>query len=146
MDRSLFLRLDGIDGGSEGQRNPGSIEIEGFTWGNELRPLSGSMVGPGRIQIRDLTVFKQPDDSSPVLRRASIAGDRIRQGALTVEEYSDNGCLVSTTVIELESVRVDMVTPAGVAPNPAMTEAVVLNFRNYRMSRIVPEVGTAIGH
>ncbi len=146
MNRSLVLKLDGADQGAEWLRPLGSIEISGFTWGNELRPLSGSMIGPGKIRIRDLTVFKRPDASSPVLRRASSAGDRFRGGELTVEEYAENGAIVSTTVIELESVQVDIVTPAGVAPNPAMTEAVVLNFRNYRMSRVVPEVVTAIGH
>lgn len=131
----MFLKLDGIEGDSERPRHVGSIEIRGFTWGNELRPLSGSMIGPGKIQIRDLTLFKQPDISSPVLRWASSSGKNFSEAAVTVEEYSHTGSLVGTTVIELESVQVDIVTAAGIASDSAMTEMVVLNFANYKLSR-----------
>ena len=65
MGRSMFLKLDGVRGNSMKPGHVGSIEISGFTWGNERRQLAASIAGPGKITINDLTIFKPPDVASP---------------------------------------------------------------------------------
>lgn len=139
MSRSLFLKLDGVRGDSIKPRHFGSIDISGFTWGNERRTASGSMSPHGEFRINDLTVFKLPDESSPVLRMASSAGQHFREGTVTVEELSKTGELLSTAIIRLESVHVEFVAAGGSNPRTSsgLTEAVALSFENYEMSRFI---------
>lgn len=139
MNRSLFLKLEGVRGESTKPRHFGSIELAGFTWGNERRPIPGSIAAPGKFTIRDLTVFKLPDESSPVLRSASTSRQQIREGTVTVEEFSKTGELVSTAVIRLESVMVEFVAAGGSNPRTSRgsTEAVALSFSNYELSRFI---------
>jgi type VI secretion system secreted protein Hcp len=137
MNRSLFLKLDGVRGASTEPRHFGSIELAGFTWGNERRSVPSSMAGTGSFRISDLTVFKLPDESSPVLRSASASGKHFPEATVTVEEFSKTGELESTAVIKLESIMVEFVAAGGSNPRTARgtTEAVALSFANYQMSR-----------
>lgn len=139
MNRSLFLKLDGVRGDSTKPRHFGSIELAGFTWGNERRSVPSSMAAPGSFRISDLTVFKLPDESSSVLRSASSSGQHFRDGSVTVEEFSRTGELVSTAVIKLESIMVEFVAAGGSNPRTSSgsTEAVALSFENYELSRFI---------
>lgn len=139
MSRSLFLKLDGVRGESIKPRHYGSIDISGFTWGNERRTAVSSMAAPGKFRIRDLTVFKLPDESSPVLRSASSSGRHFREGTVTVEEFSKTGELVSTAIIRLESIMVEFVAAGGSNPRTprGSTEAVALSFAHYELSRFI---------
>ena len=137
MGRSMFLKLDGVRGNSMKPGHVGSIEISGFTWGNERRQLAASIAGPGKITINDLTIFKPPDVASPRLRSASASGQHFPEGSVTVEEFSKTGTLLSTAIIKLRSILIDFVSASGSMPpsQHGFTEAVALNFASYEISR-----------
>lgn len=59
--------------------------------------------------LNNITVFKQADKTSPVLRVAGKNGQSY-QGQLTLEDYSARGSLVRSIVFELQSVFIDSVT------------------------------------
>lgn len=136
MSTAMFLKLHGIQGESRSPRHIGSIDISGFTWGNDPRLPPSSATGPGKVSIKDLTVFKPADRISPLLWIASHEGRNIRDGALTVEEFSNSGHLVRTLIWKLESILIDSITSSGHAPaGGQITEAVALNFANYKIMR-----------
>lgn len=137
MNNAMFLKLHGIPGESKSPRHIGAIEISGFTWGNDPgRSAFGGGGGPGKASINDLTVFKPTDRTTPVLRLASSSGQYIREGALTVEELSKTGCLISTAIWKLESILIAAVTSSGHASaGSQISEAITLNFGNYKILR-----------
>ena len=136
MSTAMFLRLHGIHGESRSPRHIGSIEISSFTWGND-RPAFGLGGGPGKVSINDLTVFKPADRTSPVLRLAGSEGRHIRDGVLTVEEFSNLGCLVRSSVWKMNSIQIESVTSSGhAAYGHQIMDAVTLNFANYKIERL----------
>ncbi|HVE58338.1 MAG TPA: type VI secretion system tube protein Hcp [Pyrinomonadaceae bacterium] len=106
--QKVFLKLDGIKGESPIARHRGEIEVASFYWGGN-QPSFSNGAGHGRAVMNNITVIKQADKTSPVLRVASKSG-RSFQGLLTLEDYSAQGNLVRSIIFELQSVYVDTVT------------------------------------
>jgi type VI protein secretion system component Hcp len=101
----MFLKLDGIKGETQSARNAGAIEITGFYWGRKQTPATA---GTGSAPIKDLTVIKRADRTSPHLQVASTTA-RNFDGLLTVEDYSVRGSLVRSIAYRLHSVFVDSI-------------------------------------
>jgi type VI secretion system secreted protein Hcp len=107
MPQKMFLKLDSVRGESTNPRHFGEIEIFGFTWGSKYMGTPGGAHGPGKAQINDLTIFKQPDKTSPILAIACAAGQSFPQGTLTVEKVSESGSLLHSVRFKLESILID---------------------------------------
>lgn len=107
MPQKMFLKLDGVRGQSTDPRHFGEIEIFGFTWGSKYMGTPGGGHGPGKAQINDLTIFKQPDKTSSVLAVACATGQHFPQGTLTVERVSESGSLLHAVRFKLESILIE---------------------------------------
>jgi type VI secretion system secreted protein Hcp len=133
MRTEVFLKLDGVRGGSQNTRHLGSIEVAAFTWGDGR---SGSGGGPGKAHISDLIVTKAVDAATPVLRVASNSGQYFRNAELTVEEFAYSGHRVKTVVWKMADILIDSITSSGHSrAGESVMEAVKLNFANYRIER-----------
>src|SRR4051794_32770794 len=65
-----FLKIDGVAGESQGVGTTGAIEVDGFEWGAENKnTISSASTGAGTVkaQLKELTIQKKVDASSPVL-------------------------------------------------------------------------------
>jgi type VI secretion system secreted protein Hcp len=102
--RKVFLKLDGIKGESQNAGHKDEIEIASFYWGRNQ--MSTFTAGSG---LKDLTIIKRADKSTPYLRVASTSGQDF-QGQLTLEDFTARGSLVRSIAFELQSVFVDSVT------------------------------------
>ena len=131
MNTEVYLKLDGVRGGSQSTRHLGSIEVAAFTWGDGR---SGSGGGPGKAHISDLIVTKPVDVATPVLRLASSSGQHFRRAELIVEEFANSGHLVKTVVWNMTDILIDSVTSSGHSrAGERVMEAVKLNFADYQI-------------
>ncbi len=132
----MFLKLDGVRGESYAPRHIGEIEISGFFWG-EPKGLGAGRVGAGKASINDLTVFKQPDKTSPFLRVASTQGQHFKYGLLTIEKVSATGGLLHSYRIEMTSINIHFVThsDSSAAFSPTGVETVELNFEGLTLTQ-----------
>ncbi len=77
MAGDVFLKVSGIKGESIDSKHPEEIEIISWNWG-----ASGSGFG-ANYQVRDLTVVKYMDRSSPTLFNACLTQKVIKEIQLT---------------------------------------------------------------
>ena len=80
-----FLKIDGIQGESRGDRHKDEIEIESFSWGETQ---SGTFAvggggGSGKISMQDFHFTMPVNKASPALFLACAQGDHIKNAILT---------------------------------------------------------------
>lgn len=105
-----FLSLHGIRGESFAPRHIGEIELITLQWGGFHGPVgTAAAVGPGKMNVKDLTFTKSRDRVSPILFHASTTGRHIREAVMTAERVNSKGHLVKAIVFQLTLVLIDSV-------------------------------------
>jgi type VI secretion system secreted protein Hcp len=129
MSVQMFLKLDQILGESTDAHHPGEIEILGWSWGlsEPAGPAAGG--GGGRVAVRNITIQKLVDLSSPVLLKHGAEGRAISTGAVTTRRSGANGA----EFLFFKMTEVFVTSVAVVASDNANqpTETVTLAFRTF---------------
>ena len=129
MAQKYFLKLDGVEGESKSPRHLGEIDIFALSWGSRHQGAAGGGGGPGKASITDLYVAKKPDKASPILWTACESGQYFREAVLTVEEISEQGSLIRSTIAEMKSLNIESVTRSE------DQESVTLNFQDLKIKQ-----------
>jgi type VI secretion system secreted protein Hcp len=77
----IFLKLDGVPGGSTDDHHKGEIDVESFTF-NAKRAI-------GKVSVSPLRILKVFDASSPKLMQDATSGRHIKSGVLTFRRSGD---------------------------------------------------------
>lgn len=107
MAFDAFLKIDGIKGESRDEFHRGWIEIESFNWGvSQSGSFAGGKPTGGKSSLRDFTVRKELDKSSPKLMLACATGAalpsimmhcaRNKNDKQVFLEYQLTDCLISS--------------------------------------------------
>jgi type VI secretion system secreted protein Hcp len=126
MALNAYLKLDGIDGESQDKGHSGEIEILSFSWGVEqtISRESASGAGAGKVTIKDITITKHVDKSSPMLMNACATGQHIKTAQLEVVGKSRSQSL--DLFLKLEDILVSSVQLHVNTDSPM--EVISLNF------------------
>jgi type VI secretion system secreted protein Hcp len=85
MAVDYFLKIDGVKGESQDDKHKDEIHIMSFSWGvsnnSSMQIASGG--GVGRADVKDITVKKSLDLSSPLLAQACVSGKHFATVQLT---------------------------------------------------------------
>ena len=75
MAADMFLKIDGVEGGSRDKEHPKEIEIEAWNVGASMTPLKGGGGKPhtGKV-VHDITITMRADRSIPILLEACAKG------------------------------------------------------------------------
>jgi type VI secretion system secreted protein Hcp len=126
MAIDIFLKLTGIEGESTDDKHRSEIDILGWSWGlSEPAPASGGG-GAGKVAIRNITIQKLADLSSPLLLQSSATGARIASAIVTARRAGAAAAeflIFTMTDVIVTSVEVIANASAG---NPS--ESVTLRF------------------
>lgn len=128
MAVDILLKIDGVDGESVIKDHEGEIDILSWSWGMSQ---TGSMHtggggGAGKVNVNDISLFKNADKSSPNLMRACCNGDHFKEAVLVVRKAGKTALeyyRVTMTAVMVTSVSVDV--SAG---SDTLSEHVTLNF------------------
>jgi type VI secretion system secreted protein Hcp len=85
MKVDMFLSLDSKRAGKvRGESADGTIKIENFTFGVKTPQASGTV--SGRRAYSDVTIFKQLDQSTPLLLSMIATNDQIKSAIISVKK------------------------------------------------------------
>jgi type VI secretion system secreted protein Hcp len=106
MAVDMFLKIDGIDGGSRDHKHKGEIELLSYSWGlSQSGGATGGGGGAGKVVVQDFSIVKQLDAASPQLMEKCCQGEHIASVQVTLvnkgtrEEFYKiklNDCIISS--------------------------------------------------
>ena len=128
MSADMFLKIDGVEGEAIDHAHGGEIDILAWNW--EMSQ-SGSMHsggggGAGKVAIRDVSVTKYIDKSTPNLINTCCTGKHYKEAILTVRKAGDKP--VEYLIITMTDVLVTSVSTGGSGGEDRLTETISLNF------------------
>lgn len=130
----IFLKLDGITGGSVDAKHPGEIELISYSqaFRNSTNFGFGSGAGNGRVSCGDITVIKGIDVSSPALIQHVVTARHIATGVITFRRTGADQ--QEYYVVRLTDVVVDAIEQVDPIGEPGINERVSLKARQFRFS------------
>jgi type VI secretion system secreted protein Hcp len=128
---SLFLRLDGIQGGTLDARHQGEIDLLSYSQ-SFTRPATGGQAGPPpTANCGAVIVTKLIDQSSPDLIAAVLLGTVIRTAVITFR--NQGGRAIEYYKVTLSDVVIQSITQTDVSPTDPTTilEQVSMNANRF---------------
>jgi type VI secretion system secreted protein Hcp len=129
MAVDMFLKLDGVNGESKDKTHKQEIDVLSWSWGmsNSGSAHMGGGAGSGKVNVRDISVTKYVDSSSPKIMLSCCDGKHFAKATLTVRK-AGGASPVEYVVIKMEEVLISSVTTGGSGGVDRLTENVSLNF------------------
>src|SRR5215472_12180825 len=114
MAVDMFLKVDGVQGETKDTKHSKEIDIISWSWGvtNGGSAHQGGGAGTGKVNVKDVTVTKYVDSSSPQLLLACCLGSHYPKALLTVRKAGGESP-VEYVKIKMEQVFVTSVTTGG---------------------------------
>jgi type VI secretion system secreted protein Hcp len=86
MALNAYLKLDGIKGESTATEHKDEIDVMSFSWGvTQSGTISGGGGGTGKAVPGDFNIELKIDNSSPLIYKALVRGEHIKDATLTLE-------------------------------------------------------------
>lgn len=130
MAVDLFLKIDGIEGESQKKGHEKEIDIISFNFGASQHGsfhTGGAGGGAGKAEIRDISITKEVDRSSPKLFSACASGKHIKEVIIYSQKAGDDKNALVYYKIKLEDVIVSAIDNQGASHGDAIMESVVFN-------------------
>ncbi|NUT33275.1 MAG: type VI secretion system tube protein Hcp [Hamadaea sp.] len=123
----IFLKIDGIVGGSANAGHKGEIELESFSFGlsNSGDTGGGGGGGAGKVVFQDFHFMKYADVASAALFEGAAIGKHYRTAVLTVEKRRGNK---PHLVVTMEDVLISSFNSSGANGSDVPMESISLNF------------------
>lgn len=132
MATDIFLKIDDYTGESQDKSHKDEIEVLSWTWcmaqGGSAH--AGSGAGAGRVIVRDLTIIKHVDRSTPNLIKLCCSGKHFGKAKLVMRKAG--GTAVEYFTVEMTDGIVSGVKPAVGKCDEVPTESVTINFAAFK--------------
>ncbi len=133
----MFLKLEGkydFKGESTDKSHPDEINVLAWNWGatNSGNTHVGGGGGSGKSSVKDISVTKYIDRSSPALLLSAMNGNRLTKGTLTVRKAGEKP--LEYLKIEFKDIIVTSVSTGGGDGEDRLTENVSFNFAKYKLT------------
>ena len=134
MAVDMFLKLDGIDGGSTDERHRGEIDIESFSWGVTQQTAVGpsGLAATGKASLQDVHFVARTGIQSPLLLVATATGQHFPKAVLTVRRAGE--VPVEFLKVTVENVLVTSYQVGGSEVTDLPTDQFSLNFTKIVMA------------
>lgn len=135
MAVDMFLKLDGIDGGSTDERHRGEIDIESFSWGVTQQTAVGpsGLAATGKASLQDFHFVSRTGIQSPPLLVATATGQQFPRAVLTLRKAGADQ--VEFLKVTVENVLVTSYQVGGSEASPDLpTDQFSLSFSKIVMA------------
>lgn len=132
MSTDMFLQIDDIKGESQDRTHKDWIEVLNWQWGMAQGGMahSGTGAGSGKVHVRDITIVKLVDRSSPNLIKLCCSGKHFAKAKLVFRKAG--GQALEYLKLELSDGLVSGVSYAGNWGDERLGEQVSLNFASFK--------------
>jgi type VI secretion system secreted protein Hcp len=130
----IFLRIDGVEGGSLDKAHKNEIEVLDWNWGMRMPEAAGGGRGAGtagRVDIDGIQVTKTVDVASPRLVQACCMGRHFSEASLVVEANGEKARPIVT--LRVIDVVVASVALEGASAGRHPIERVTLRFGAFEL-------------
>lgn len=127
------LCLDGVQGETQSETNPGCIDVLAWSWGlsNSGTTHLGGGGGTGKANFQDLSVTKYLGKSSPILMNRVASGALIKTAELLVDNCVQDCKAGRLTRLTMSNILVTSQSMGGSSGEPRITENITLNFAKF---------------
>ena len=134
MAVDMFLKIAGVEGEAKDDAHKNEIDVLEWNWGLE-QPGSGHIgggAGTGKVTVRDVSVRKYVDKSTPDLMLACCNGKHFNEAKLTVRKAGENP--LEYLVVTMNDVLITGVHTGGTSNgNERLSETITLNFAKVKV-------------
>ncbi|BBE10055.1 MAG: type VI secretion system secreted protein Hcp [Glomeribacter sp. 1016415] len=129
MAADIFLKLGDVKGESIDHTHKDEIEVLSWSWGaNQSATFhEGTGGGSGKGSIKNLSIAKYMDQSSPTLFQLCVSGQHIESAQLTVRKAGGKSPL-EYFKLKLKKVLISSYATGGSGGMDRITENISLNF------------------
>jgi type VI secretion system secreted protein Hcp len=133
MAVDMFLKLETVNGESIDDSHKGEIDLLTWTFGATQTGTAqtGGGAGAGRAQVKDLSLTKRVDRSSPVLFSLCCKGEHVTKAQITVRKAG--GSPLEYLKVHLEKVLISGYATLGNEDNDQIVETLTLNFAKAKL-------------
>jgi type VI secretion system secreted protein Hcp len=133
MAVDMFLKLETVNGESIDDSHKGEIDLLTWTFGATQTGTaqSGGGAGAGRAQVKDLSLTKRVDRSSPVLFSLCCKGEHVPKAQITVRKAG--GSPLEYLKVHLEKVLISGYATLGNEDNDQIVETLTLNLAKAKL-------------
>ena len=134
MALDIFLKLDTVVGESADKIHRKEIDVLFWSWGmlNTGSAHAGGGAGTGKGYVKDLTVTKYVDKSSPALMLGCCSGTHYPRALLTVRKVGGKEP-IEYLKIKMEEVFITSISANGANNCFRLSEELIFNFAKVRM-------------
>lgn len=129
MAIDMFIKVDDIEGESQGAGHAKEIDVLAWSWGASQSGnahMSAGAGGRGKVSVQDLSFTKYIDSATPALLQKCFDGRHIAEAELVVRKAG--GTAMEYLKITMRDVMVSSVSTGGSGGEDRLTENVTLNF------------------
>ncbi len=136
MAVDMFLKIEDppIKGEAQDDKHKQEIDVLSWSWGmtnsGSAHALGGA--GSGKVNVKDLTINKYVDSSTPDLALSTANGQHHKKATLYVRK-AGGGNPVEYLKLHMGEVLVTSMTTGGNRNDERLTETIMLNFRDYEV-------------
>lgn len=136
MAVDMFIKIDDIKGESADDKHKGEIDVLSWSWGLTQSGTTqmGAGGGSGKVNVKDLSITKYIDRSSPGLLKLCCSGAHLTSAVLVVRKAG--GQPLEYLKITLEDLLVSGITTGGSGSDDRITETVTLNFARVKVEYV----------
>jgi type VI secretion system secreted protein Hcp len=128
MALDMFLKIDSIKGESHDDKHKDEIDVLSWSWG--MAQTASTQPGPGgatgKVSLKDLTIIKRTDRSTPGLMLACSNGKHLKEATLTVRKAGEKP--VEFVRMKLNDIIVSSLDACSCGDEPVLTEQLTFNF------------------
>jgi type VI secretion system secreted protein Hcp len=134
MAVDCFLKLDDIKGESVDSKHAGEIDVLSWTWGASQSASfqSGTGGGTAKVNVKDLTVTKLVDRSSPTLMGLCFTGAPVKSAVLSMRKAG--GTQMEYINITMEDAVISSTNSANTPGQEQLTETITMNFARVKFN------------
>jgi type VI secretion system secreted protein Hcp len=130
----IFLRIDGVEGGSLDKAHKNEIEVLDWNWGMRQPDAAAGAHGAGaaRVSVDGIQMTKAVDVASPKLVQACCMGRHFSEARLVVQAPGEKARPIVT--LRVIDVVVASVVLEGASAGPQPVERVTLRFGAFELA------------
>ena len=131
-----FLKMDGVTGESVAGSTQGAIQVDAFEWGAENKnnfASATSGAGAGKATLKEITIQKRVDSTSPVLFQKLGSGAVIGGMELIARKTTATGKQSIYMRYTFQPVFVTSLSNAGSEGDDGLTETLTLSYGAVRL-------------
>ncbi len=129
----IFLKIDDVKGESVDDKHKDEIDVLAWSWGLNNSGTTHVEGGEGKSSVKDLSITKWIDKSTPALMLATLTGKPFGNALLTVRKAGGKEAL-EYIKIEMKDILVTSTATGGSGGQDRLTENVTLNFASFRLT------------